>query len=460
MAKRETKAYLLDGEELKDIPFSAITTSDLERWFGGQDAGNPEKFYERVGVLFRCLNIRARAVSSMPRDILDAEGQPVSEETLPFDVDLTTLLWQTEMALVLCAQAYWQKLKNRVRLTGVRWLDPLTITPNYSETEGLASFQRRLNGRVVPKPIAKDEMVWIWLPTLRETGPGVAPGQVALRSAGILDNQDAFIEIFFEKGAMPVTIVTSEARPNDVNERNRVKAYLNRVLTGIKNAFGIEVLSGSFQFEKLTPPLKDTYMPDITDQHQRNICMVLEVPFSLVFSDAANYATSGQDDLHFYTKTINPECEFIQRQVNKRLFAPLGLRLVFQHKRLEIFQQQGVTKVDELVMLYDRQVITEDELRQGVGMPARNGSGAADADEDAGTIDDAAELEAAEAKLLDLTKWERKVLKALKAGRMPAAVTFESDHLSAWEKSAVRTGLLNAGTAEEVKAAFAAPFRR
>lgn len=458
MAKREKKAYLLDGDELKDIPFSAITTSDLERWFGGQDASNPEKLYERVGVLFRCLNTRAKAVSSMPRDILDAEGQPVDEETLPFDVDLTTLLWQTEMALVLCAQAYWQKLKNRLRLTGVRWLDPLTITPNYSETEGLASFRRTLNGRVLSKPIAKEDMVWIWLPTLRETGPGVAPGRVALRSAGILDNQDAFIEMFFEKGAMPVTIVMSETRPQDVPERNRIKAYLERVLTGIKNAFSIEVLSGSFTFEKLTPPLKDTYIPDITDQHQQNICMVLEMPFSLVFSDAANLATAGQDDLHFYTKTIIPECEFIQRQVNKRLFTPLGLRLVFQPQRLEIFKQQGVTKVDELVMLFDRNAITEDELRQGVGMPARNGSGAAD--EDAGTIDDAAELGAAEAKLLDLTKWERKVLKALRGGRMPAAVTFESDHLSAWEKSAVRTGLLNAGTAEEVKAAFAAPFRR
>ncbi|MCA9941819.1 MAG: hypothetical protein KC418_24440, partial [Anaerolineales bacterium] len=75
-------------------------------------------------------------------------------------------------------------------------------------------------------------------------------------------------------------------------------------------------------------------------------------------------------------------------------------------------------------------------------------------------IDNAAELAAAEAKLLDLTKWERKTLKALRGGRAPAAVRFESDHLSAWELAAVREGLRHAGTAEEVKAAFAVPFRR
>lgn len=460
MAQREMKAYMLDGEAFKDIPFSAVTTGDLERWFGDQNDSNPEKFYERVGVLFRCLNLRARAVSSMPRDILDAAGQPVDEESLPFDVDLNTLLWQTELSLLLCAQAYWHKLKNRIRLTGVRWLDPLTITPLYSESEGLAGFRRAINGRALPRPIAKDEMVWVWLPTLRETGPGVAPGRVAMRSAGILDNQDAFIEMFFEKGAMPVTLVTAENRPSDPNERNRIKAYLERVLTGLRNAFGIEVLSGSFKFDQLTPPLKDTYIPDISDRHQRSICMALEVPFSLVFSDAANYAISGQDDLHFYTKTINPECAFIQRQLNKRLFAPLAMRLVFQPNRLEIFQQQGVTKVDELVLLYDRQAITVDELRQGSGFAPREGGQQAAAGENAGLIDDAAELAAAEAKLLDLTKWERKTLKALRGGRAPAAVRFESDHLSAWELAAVREGLRHAGTAEEVKAAFAVPFRR
>lgn len=64
-----------------------------------------------------------------------------------------------------------------------------------------------------------------------------------------------------------------------------------------------------------------------------------------------------------------------------------------------------------------------------------------------------------EGKALDLSRWEAKAIKALKAGR-PASVPFHPDALDATEAAPLVTGLATAATREEVAALFdAARFR-
>lgn len=52
-----------------------------------------------------------------------------------------------------------------------------------------------------------------------------------------------------------------------------------------------------------------------------------------------------------------------------------------------------------------------------------------------------------------MDKWQRKALKALKAGRA-AAVDFESDHIPAEEHRRISLELLSAATVEDVKHVF------
>lgn len=467
---KQIKAFMMDGDGIKDIPFSGVTTSDLDRWFGGDGKKtDPEVLAGRVGTLFRCIELRCQAIADMPRVLLDEAENELDEEELPFSIDLHDLLWRTELAQIIKAAAYWHKEKNRVRLTGVRWLDPRTIQPNVTSKDGLVDFTRVINGRPLAEPIPKDDMVWFWRPGLGEVGTGQAPGQVAARAAAIVDNVYKFLEALFESGAIGTTVVFAESRPG-TTERGKLKAYLERVLTGIGNAFGIEVLSEALRFERLTPPLKDMQIPNLEDKKQQDICVTLGVPFSLLFSGHANYAASSEkDDVHFYTKTIAPEHRFLVKQANKRLFMALGLRLVSRPDKLELFQQIESGKVLEASMLFDRGAITEDEYREAGGYQPRKPQDNKPA-EDVSRLDEVAEDAGAAAKrqakdeyssgrTADLGRWERKVVKAVKGGGIAAEVKFESDFISSWERAALRTGLLNARTPEEVKAAFAAPFR-
>lgn len=477
------QAHLLDGEGIKAIPLSALTQYGIDRWFAGTDkeGKGADKLAGRVAVLARCVEIRSQAIAGLPRQIvdretgkvvatanfpspqLDDEGRPITEEDLGFDLDMDDLWWRTEMAQCLLAEAYWSLVKNRTRLLEVRWLDPRTIEPQYSRSSGVTGFNRTIGGRI--KPLLAEDVVWYHRPGLKELGPGKAPGQVAARAAGISDYMDRFIETFFERGAMPTTVVFSETLP-ETNERGRIKKYLESILTGIGNAFGVEVLNAALKFETLTPPLKEMVIPQIDDKAQRKIAIAMGVPHSLIFEGAANYATAQVDDVSFYSKTIVPEAMFLQRQVNKLLFKKIGLLFQFRPDQLEIFQRMELEKVNAAVLLYDRQEIDGDELRSSAGFQPRQQTAVPDpVQPDANTIDEPDPTPAptksssvTTAQATELKQWERKVMKRL-ADERPYTIPFAPEHLTTVQTAVVRKALLNAATKEEVKAAFAAPFR-
>jgi hypothetical protein len=76
---RRINGYFLDGDGLKDIPYSAVTSEDIEKWFGGAASGTADarKLYERVVTLFRCVELRAQALAGLPRQIVDVESGEV-----------------------------------------------------------------------------------------------------------------------------------------------------------------------------------------------------------------------------------------------------------------------------------------------------------------------------------------------------------------------------------------------
>ena len=482
-------AHLIDGDGIKDFPLTAVSSSDIDRWFrnGNTSAKDPTQYYERVVTLFRCVEHRAYTLAALPRQIEDIEtgkvvatanfpspvfgddGKPLTEESLPFEIDLDDLLIRTEMAQSLLAVSYWHVLKNRVKVTEVRWLDPRTITPNYTRFKGLVSFGRAVSGQ--NKTIPVEEVAYVWRPGLAELGPGVAPGQVAARKAGIADNMDTFIEMFFEKGAMPTTVVFSETRP-DEPERGRIKGYLERLMTGVGNAFGIEVLNSSLKFEQLTPPLKDMIIPDIEDSAQEGIIIALVGGArSVIMGGSANFATAETEDINFYNKILIPEANLIFQRLNKTFFESQGLRLRARPDLLEVFQRQESRKVADAQRLFDRGAISLDELREAGGYQPRTPKKKEQALAEMGEVAQATAVPAEPAApankqigresgvLAELKQWERKVLKRF-PDVPPYAIAFAPEHLTSTESIAIRQALLTAETVEEVKAAFSvAPFR-
>jgi phage portal protein BeeE len=500
---KTTKIHVLAPKEIKAAAGEDESFDEYLRTGAAIANLTVEDYARQVSVLFRCTELRADTLAGMPRQIqnlqtgevlamenaagLREDGSPIPSEAELFGnlgaaVDLTDLLWRIEAAQVLLGKSYLLLQRNRVKLKGARWLDPSRVKPEYGQ-QGITTFtyERILGTAYAGRDnLSPDDVCVIWRRSLRELEPGPAPAESACLSANIVYNGDMFMKVFFERGAMPVVLVMSEEDPNQ-EERNRIKMFLSQMIRGVRNAFNFEVIGAALKFEKLTPPIKDMDFTRLTDTNQRKICVSLGVPFSLVFSGDSNYSSSSDNDnLHFYEKLMVPEARFVAHQLNVQILHRLGLSLVFRSDLLEVFQEKELAKAERAIQLFDRQVIDEDELRVAAGYTPRGliGTGKPQPLTPAGEKKPAAvepppapkrkeepeddeedEEDEEEAKrLTDLDKWQRKVLKALKNGRSPGEVKFNSDWLSSWEVEAIEHSLKAAGTAEEVKAVFALPF--
>lgn len=491
------KLQVIAPAELKADAFEgALTNNQFAQYLreGAVSSELPlEAYAQLVEVLFRCLDLRTSAISGLPRQLvnketgeivatanwpqplLDDDNTPLTEERL-FDqlllkLDLTDLLWRTELAQCLLAQAYWFVQRRGRRIVGARWMDPVRVTPQYN-AQGLWYFDynRVVGGlHVSNDPVPVEDVCYIWRPGLRELMPGSPPAAAAAQAAGLVYNASLFLRVFFANGAMPVTVVMSEDQPPE-EERNRLKMFLGRMMRGVQNAFNIEVVSSLLKFETLTPRIKDLDFTNMASQKEKSIAVAMGVPLSILFSGVGNYAGSSEkDDLHFYDKTIVPQAQFLARIINRQFFHPLGLSLAFRPDLLEVYQQREMLKVETAIQLFDRRVIDGNELRQAAGYEPIEDSKLEDEEKKTPATavdnDDEDDDEPPEGddnqdadRQADLKRWERKVMKALKQGRDPTAVSFVSKHLSVWETDAIQQALATATTAEEVKAVMARPF--
>lgn len=497
---------LMEPEQLNNLKVAVIgprgdgrvrplkNVSDLEQLIAAETANmSAEDYASAVGTLYRCVNMIANSIASMPRQIesmatnqivaqanfpqpeLDENGRPLSEDNLPFKIKTNRLLYQTAVSLEVHAEAFWHKERNMLRQTAVTWQDPKLLRPKRDDY-GIVGFEKRLRGRS-PIPIPLEDIAYFYIPGLRENKPGVSPAQAALHDAGVIYHQNAFLSRFFENGAMPTTLFFMEGVPPSPDETNRIKRFLYSAMTGRLRAWGIELLSRNLHFEHLVPPLKEMVLPQLRTEAQHGICIAMGVPVSVLFSNASRNSTSEQDDLHFYTKTVVPLARDIEETANDEIFGPLGLRLRFRPEKLEVFEQQELSKLQGLAVVAAD--LSRDERRAAAGYPPDEGDDSDDRDTsddspdgmmpDSPSSDDSgADMKAAmplgmteaEYELMqrDLALWETKVLK--RVGKvLPASIVFESDFIPAQVAGLVRSQLLYSQSAQEVKAAFAAPFR-
>ena len=63
---------------------------------------------------------------------------------------------------------------------------------------------------------------------------------------------------------------------------------------------------------------------------KKDIAQALGIPYALLFSEAASYATLEGDRLGYYENTVEPRCEFIAAGSERRPAYPARLQLEFQ----------------------------------------------------------------------------------------------------------------------------------
>lgn len=455
----------------------------------------PADAYMNVGDVFRGVQIRANAIAKMPRHFYEITGGneiEVDDPRLKVIGNLTDTLWRIESSLLFYGAAYLAKLD---KATGaMRWFNTATIYPRWLPDQGLIGFNRASPGQNF---FGLDAMIYIWSPSpFSELGPGPGAVRVALEEAGVIRGVNKALSSYFERGMIqPILLYTEE--PLSPDQKNDLETWFQRMFSGVKRAFTTRILSRKLTKLDLSSSLKDAYPLGIRDEMCKSIAKTLGIPFSMLFSDAANYATAQQDEKNFYEQAVIPDCMLIQEALNSQLFRHFGFELYFAPDELPAFQVNSQTKATGLNNLiaagvpidvamdgmgYD--LDEEDDARvhlialmkEGASYDAARTYILADCDpneiervakvldlfapkpvapitpvEQLYTAPQSPELPSP-AKA-DLLRWQTKALKRLKAGKAPAC-EFESDYISDTLSGAIAGALDTATTADDVRCAF------
>ena len=421
-----------------------------------------ESLAATVGYIYACYRYRSDKLMGLPREITRS-GEPVKECDLPFEIDLGDLLWRTEYSLNVYAAAYWYRLKTSLKLKGVRWFDPTTITPKVNDS-GLYKFRRQLSGTHYDYPV-KDglsDVIWFWLPSLREAAPGVAISDTVSLAGQVLRSIDTFADKFFDQGAMPLSlIIVPPGTRND--DKRELENRFRRTMSGIKNAFRPVAVRSNVEVRQIGAPPADLAMTDLSDSKRAEIFAVTGVPPSLVLANAANYASAERVALIFFEGTMTPRARIIEEAINRQLFRPLGYELTFHPEQLPVMKRDEKESASALL-----------DLRQaGMPLPIALRVMGYELEDDEQRIVDAIDTEPTPpttpvpdmqpeedeaAKAADLSRWKRKAKKAIKTSGL-GAVDFDSHHIVLSLHAVISLALKSSTTSEEVETAFdAAPF--
>lgn len=480
----KTKYQLFDGRKAIDI------WNGDEGWtvLSGGELGTEADYYKFIPTLYRAVQLRAYAVSTMPFELM--QGDEVYDQSsdwenkvgfLPSPAQLLQLI---ESALTMCGRAYLFRERSVAMTKKLRYHLPTSVTPKINMDTGVIEYFERPDSKGTKKKYKVDDYVYFWLPDpYVELGPPINyPAQAAANACGVLKGIDVFAAQFFDRGAIKAMLLTVKGMPAE-SEREKLTEWWKRVVGGIKNAFGAQVINA----EAITPVvigegIKELENVTIGTEKREDISIAVGIPMSILFANAANYATSQQDELNFLTKTVIPECEFIASVLNEQLFEPLGLHINFLPETLDPMQEDEASRAVALGQLvtagFDLLTATEilgyeltdeqlarlmaeeqakqermDKLAEQLAKKPEEEE--QDEDQDTPTSQQASPTaEQGEKRYQDMERWQRKAHNALKRGKS-ADVPFESVEIPPELCQKIHTSLAGCATEAEVREVFA-----
>jgi HK97 family phage portal protein len=316
------------GAAVKAVPLSGWIPSEME---GRSSAtASVERLFAEVPAVYRCVTLRAEAVSSVPFEIVRAG---TATRALKFDQaqlehKLPDLLYRMEESLCLYGAAYLMPLRNRVKLLDVRYLAAPTMTPKYDKQQGLAGFERAI-GEGSPKSFKVEEIVHVFLPDgTVEMGPGKPPIEAARTAAQGMLSGDTYVAGFFEHGGMNITLLITDPSTSEP-ELKKLETWWRRLTRGVKQMWNTVALRKNVEVKQLGYPLDQLAMDKTEAGWLRKVANAFGVPEYYLSSEVANFATAKSYDLTFMERVITAELRIIGGALNAQLFRPLGYELVF-----------------------------------------------------------------------------------------------------------------------------------
>lgn len=300
-----------------------------------------------IGVVYRCIDIRSAAISSLPFTILKGDEVFIDSETawekpgFEWVDNLSHLLYLTESSLLLSSEAFWLKDKSLTsKMLDLRWMASPYIDPVYDTQAGIVGFKRNIGNNGGTIDLTNEQIVYFWVQhPLAELTPDIPQVLAAIKSADVILNYEEFVSKFYERGAVKATILKVD-RSTPPKERNRLRDFWQDFMSGKKNAYATEVISGDVEAEIIGEGAGESEKTEILVSRRKDIATAMGVPYSLLFGDTSSSYTAGPtEEKTFLNYSVIPRAKYIQNALNRQLFLEHGLQFRFNFAALPAFKE-------------------------------------------------------------------------------------------------------------------------
>lgn len=332
---------------------------------GGSSYGNSsiaKDAYRTLGIANRCVAIRSNAIASLPWTVSDMNGNNIYStddamlpEKLVFLKSFKQKLYLIESSLSIFARSYlflYQPFKSKDSL---QWVLSSSVDPIWDTEEGIVGFRRNLS-KEDQRDFDVGDVAYFLIPNpLDEMKYGVSPLEAAADAANVNINLNAFANHFIERGAIKATLLRVDPSMQK-KDRESLKNWWSGMMNGLANAWKTNVLSTAVEPVVVGEGLKDIADHQISRSKAEDVAVSMGVPFSVVFSNAANHATSITDQRNMYNFTILPEADLIAEELNEKLFNPLGYIFNFEEEMIKIFQNSEKERAETYKIYVDGKI--------------------------------------------------------------------------------------------------------
>jgi HK97 family phage portal protein len=347
-----------DGANAKSInPWDLDANPEAWTWLSNAPQNELDNMFYKVAASFRAVNKRAIAAANVPFQVLRGE-EVVDDSTnwtnavkfLPKPKDL---IKRVSLSLTFKNAAYLLQGKDVLhQVKGLHFLVPTTINPVVkADTGEVDYYERSINGRI--ERIAADDkkLVKIWLldHTTELLPSKNTAAQAAFNAAGSIFATDLFVRNFFERGGVKPTVLALKGAV--FNEKKEdVERGWDRFLKGIARFTSggskqTKLMNAeTMQVETIGAGVDDLKNNEIYRQAIENIALAFGMPTSHLLSDWDSYATATVDYMMWQRDDIFPLCEAIAEDLNLQVFTPQGLRFVFQTEMSDAETQDEVDR--------------------------------------------------------------------------------------------------------------------
>jgi HK97 family phage portal protein len=354
----KNKTLFFDGKGIKSVD---IWGDNLDGWtvLSGDGAETADSaYYKLIPTLYRAVQIISYSISSMPFALMKGKTEYDTskewENKIGFMPNPYTLLQMIASSLEIAGNCYLFRERSVAMTKALNYCLPTSVKAEIDKAKHeVKYFERAVNN--IPTKFGVDDFVYFWLPDpYVELGPAKNyPAKAAADACGVLLNMDLFAANFFEHGAVKVTLLTVTGMPAEA-ERQKLSDWWKRVVSGVKNAFGAQVINAdAIKPIVIGEGIKELENVTIGEEKREDIAIALGIPMSILFANAANYATSQQDELNFLNQTIIPLCTFIESILNEQIFKDLGLEWHFLPETLDAMQEDEVARSQALKIYVD-----------------------------------------------------------------------------------------------------------